>query len=236
MSEDLVRALAKSEKRIAQLEQVSAEHRHFRDPQWDEWCRRSNRYGRAQYTDHFRSGTIPTGYAWLGAPFGGAPAVLDYSHNGTYMELQCNASPHFLATNITVYTSKHFVGRFCTARNTFAGIRVDDGTNNNYCVWGLDAGTNGSYTPKFIEVAGGGGPVSNTAHASRDSEFTSLLMYHYASDPSFVGYFVNEAGGWSYADNCYSNIIAWTPARIGLYYTFNGGYYAYTDMFYSTFA
>jgi hypothetical protein len=239
MSEDLVRSLAKSEKRLAQLEMATAEHRHYRDPQWDEWCRRCNRYGRANYTDHFRSGTIPTGYAWVsdgtfnGAP-GGAGGTLNYSYNGTYMNIVCDNTPHFLATAITVYTSKHFMGRFCTARDTQCGIRVDDGTNNNYAIHYLQGNTNGSYTLKFSYRAGGG-VTTNSGPSAIDTEFTSILMYHYVTDPSFVGYTVNEAMGWSYWDGATTGVIAWTPSRIGLFYGFNAGYPCFTDLFFSNY-
>jgi hypothetical protein len=239
LSEELIRSLSKSQKRIARLEQVTAEHRHFRDPQWDEWCRRCNRYGRAQYTDHFRSGVIPTGYAWIndgtfnGAP-GGAGGELDYSHQGTYMAIVCDASPHFLATAITVYEWKHFMGRFCTARSTICGIRADDGTTNNYAQWFIEGNTDGSYTPTFSFRAGGGAVTSNTAMAVSDTEFISLMLYHYADDPAFVGYTVNEAGSWSYPNGADTGVIAWTPTRIGLMYS-AAGYPCFTDLFYSTY-
>jgi hypothetical protein len=237
VSEDLVRYISRLEKQVSTLQQVVAEHRHFRDPQWDEWTRLVNHYGRTEWDDHFRSGVIPAGYAWQGAPFGGAPGgaggTLDYSFHGTYLRVICDVSPHFLATGVVAYADKWFVARCDTGNGTQVGIRADDGTNNNYAEIYLNPQNNNTVQVTFAFRAGGGAITTNASPSVR-SDIPHVMMLVYNSGlPGFFGYTARESGRYDAQNNHTTGAIAWVPSRIGLLFRNNMGFSACVDFIYN---
>ncbi len=237
MSEELTRFVAQLGERVATLEQNVSEHRHWRDPQWDLWSRRVNSFARTSWDSHFRSGAIPAGYAWQGAPFGGAPGgaggLLDFSFQGTYLRVICDASPHFLSRVVGSFLDKWFVARVDTGNGTTIGIRADDGTNNNYVEFYLNPGANNIVRPKFTFVTGGGAPVTNASPAVRSDIPHSLLLLYQSAVPQFAGFTTRESSRFDGDNNHQTGAIVWTPTRIGLILRNNAGFSACCDLIYN---
>lgn len=236
---EMVRDVVKMERELHKTRRQMAEHRHHRDPQWDLWTRKVNHYGRTEWSDHFRAGTIPTGFAWQGAPFGGAPGgaggILDYSYRGTYLRVVCDASPHFLSRAVGSYADKWFVARVDTGYGSHVGIRCDDGTNNNYAEFYLWAGQNNCVSVSFTSVTGGGAAVTDNGPSVRSDLPHVLLLTYNNGLSTFYGYTSRESGRWD-ADPNHQIAIAWVPARIGLIFRLTAGEFSSCcDLFYNEF-
>lgn len=189
----------------------------------------------AGVTDHFRSGVIPTGFTWQGAPFSGTPGTLAYNYNGSWLRALINsASPYFLADAISVYSDKKIVAMMNAAYSTQVGIRIDDGTVSNSVDFYLDGGATGCCVPTF-RVYTAGSPAYTYLCSMPMNQQICLHLQHFSSDGKIRGYLVGPNGMTIYA-GCVSAAIGWTPARVGL--TFNGTSSGYPsiDWFYSDFS
>lgn len=82
--------------------------------------------------EHFRTGVATAGYTWRGAPFT-VPPTIDYAANGDYLVVTpSNAGRHFFAKTISTFANRSLTIRAAPQHNALVGIRVDDGTDNNY--------------------------------------------------------------------------------------------------------
>jgi len=236
MDDETARLLDRLTRRVTELEGAIANHRHHRDPQWDEWLRLADRNGRANYTDHFRSGAIPSVLAWqAGAPFGGAPATLDYSHRGTYLEVATAAGPNMLAVQpVAAYANKIFTARYTTGLTTEIGTRIDDGSDNNYAMMVLDPDGVGGYNVDFRYRAGGGAVTDVAGPQAMAGEFCTFSVYWYNTTPAIYGYLVGEHGEIFNLTGFNTPALAWTPDRAGIYLAGDGGAAGFCDWFYTT--
>jgi len=187
-----------------------------------------NRLGISTYDDHFRSGVIPAGYAWQGAPFGGTPAILlSYSWKGEYLYYApAGSTRYFLSRAVTNaaanWQNKNLQGRFDAGGNGRHGLRFDDGSDNNYVqVFATGEANNGTVTVTFQYRAGGGGITTVTSAINMPaSEFITLHLRMYYSAPNYsaYGYIVGESGS-AIGLTGFSVAVAWAPAagRAGLF-------------------
>jgi len=233
----VVRQIGILENEVGRLRRELQTHRHHRDPQWDEWTRDYDRAGRAVYTDHFRSGVIPTGFSWIAdGTFNGTPAALDYDVQSTYLSAASDATPHFLADAITVYDNQSMYARIRTGSTTEFGIRLDDGTNNNYAEIILDPGV-GNYVVDFRHRTGGGAVTDTPGPTVLTSEYVTVRLYWYAASDTIYGYLIGEEGAIiNLTGFATGGALAWVPARVGFVVQVDGGYPGYCDWFYSTFS
>lgn len=201
------------------------------------FARQSNRIGIKNYTDHFRSGALPTGFSWISdGTFNGAPADLDYNAVGSYMIARASSTPHFLADAITSYAGYSFYARMRTGWQTEFGVRADDGTDNNYAELICDSDGAGGYHVDFRYRAGGGAVTDVQGPYYPASEFCVVRLYHYAATPAFRGYLVAENAFDLWVSNWDTGAIAWTPSRVGFKLQVNGGNQAAADWFYNEFS
>lgn len=205
--------------------------------------RLTNRLGISTYTDHFRSGSIPSGFAWAGSPFITGD-ILDYDARSDFLETGITSGGSgrsFLYKAITnaeaSWSNKHVSAR-CRAGNTGkVGIRVDDGSDDNYFEFYLK-GTGTQQTLHTNIRAGGGSETESSALlAMPQTELLTLQLYvnKYGSDWYIQPYVVSEDGGSIYGA---LNAIAWAPAsgRQGLMLRYLANYDAGVfDWFYYTF-
>jgi hypothetical protein len=174
-------------------------------------------------TDHFRSGVIPTGFTWQGAPFT-TPTIV-YNYGGDYLQLVSNANNQrsFLSMPITNtaenWKNKNFLARVSGRYYGGMGIRVDDGTDNNYVEFFLDASAiSGMSTLKWSKRAGGGAVTTTaTSYAIPSEKYATLSVFSYYSAPNYYFYFytIGEDGG---SNSIAAYYYAFAPAagRIGL--------------------
>jgi hypothetical protein len=202
---------------------------------WGTWSRLVNRG--LMPTDHFRSGAIPDGFSWIAdGTFGGAPGGLAYSNQGTYLAVNTAAGPNFLADAITVYADKQFVARLATGITTEIGVRLDDGSDNNYAEIVLDPDDVGAYRVDFRFRAGGGAVTDNAGPLVCVSEAVVVKLVWYSATPMAIGYILGEHGLVANVGGFNTGALGWTPARVGLVVRGNNGNYALCDWFYSDFA
>lgn len=201
--------------------------------------------GPRSWTDHFRSGVIPTGFAWQGAPFGGTPTVA-YSRASEYLgALGGGAARYFMSVAVTnaaaSWQNKAIWARQCASVSARIGLRLDDGTDNNYAEVLLDASTNtGGQVLTFRYRAGGGAVTTVTGDTYPVTQlFTFRLLCVWDGANYYVyGYVVNEAGDAVNITNFNTPAIAWAPAagRVGILLdTTAASGYTLTDWFYNTF-
>jgi len=202
---------------------------------WGIWSRLVNRG--VTPIDHFRSGAIPDGFSWINdGTFGGTPGVLAYNFRGTYLRTYSQVGPYFLADAITVYANKVFMARLMTGITTEIGVRLDDGSNDNYAEIVLDPDDVGAYRVNFRYRAGGGGVTDIPGSLYPCSEMIVAELYWYSVTPQVLGFIVGEHGETFNLSGFGTGAVGWTPARIGIVMRNNDGNYAYCDWIYSDFA
>ena len=202
------------------------------------FARSTNRVGLTTYTDHFRSGVIPTGFSWIAdGTFNGAPAgILDYDHQGTYLRVQADNTPHFLADAITTYADRNFYARLRTGWFTEIGVRLDDGSDNNYTEIILDPDNIGAYNVDFRYRAGGGAVTDVPGPLYPASELVVVRLLWLSATPAVYGYTIGENGDSVNMTGFNTGALAWTPARVGIKVQVNGGSAGIVDWFYSGFS
>ena len=210
--------------------------------------RLANRLGISTYTDHFRSGVIPAGYAWQGAPFGGTAPTLNYNQSNDYLRCVPAASTRYLLskaiTNAAAsWQNKSLQGRFNGRMNGRFGLRFDDGTDNNYAqIYATGEANNGTMSVSFQYRAGGGAVTTVTSAITMPgTEFIclKLLMAYSAPNYTAYGYLVCEDGSTNYATG-FTVAVAWAPAagRAGLFVenpSVSGSAWQEADWFYNEF-
>lgn len=201
--------------------------------------------GSTIYDTHFRgANTIPTGYAWQGAPFA-APTVV-YNQLSDYMRaLVVAASRGFMSRAVTNaaanWQNKYMYGRFTCALNGRVGMRVDNGTDNNYVQMFVDSTANdGTETLKF-QYRDGGGAITTVTSNIVIPTFTPIcisLLSLYSSPNYYVyGYLfqpeIQERAGITN----FNHLVSWAPAagRAGIFIENTSGAssmnYTYCDWF-----
>jgi len=177
-----------------------------------------NRLGIQTYDDHFRSGSIPTGYVWQGAPFGGTPSVL-YAFSGDYLKITFAASTRYFLSRAVTNVAANWQNKsiWVRARGGIyvrVGARFDDGTDNNYVEILMDgSAADGTQTLIFRYRAGGGGVTTVTSPilVPVDGLYVMrLLMYYSAPNYAAYGYLIGEDGTPTNISGFYT-AVTWAP-------------------------
>lgn len=191
-----------------------------------------NPTGLTAWTAHFRPGetTGPgegslAAFAWQGTPFT-TPVFVSYAHNNDYLRWYHSGAARFLLSrpitnSAAAWQNKTIVGRMAATYNGAIGLRIDDGTDNNYAEIYLDAtAADAGQRLRFSYRSGGGAVVTNTAApVLLQGSFVVLRLscLYSAGTYAIFGYSVNEAGG---SNNMigFNATVSWCPAagRVGL--------------------
>jgi len=192
-----------------------------------------NPTGLTSWTAHFRPGetTGPgegslAAFAWQGAPFT-TPVLASYAYANDYLRwVHSSAARFFLSCPITnsaaAWQNKSIWGRLAATCYGSFGLRIDDGTDNNYVEIYLDAtAADGDQRLRFSYRSGGGAVVTNTAKpVLLQGSFVVLRLrcYYSAETYAVYGYSVNETGGSDNIANFGTPAISWCPTagRVGL--------------------
>lgn len=184
--------------------------------------------GGVAYDTHFRGAdTIPSGYAWQGAPFA-APSSSPYNALGDFIGPAIGTNSRgFMSRAVTNaaanWQNKSLYGRFTASVNGRCGLRFDDGTDDNYAQIFVDGtANNGTETIKFQYRAGGGGITTATSTIVFPSyTFFCLRLYMYWSGSAYTAY------GYVYAPELAQSVgitgfnvaVGWAPAagRAGIF-------------------
>lgn len=189
-----------------------------------------NPAGLTTWTAHFRPGetTGPgngtlTGFSWQGAPFT-TPSATNYSLNNEYFGFYHGAAARFflsrpITNSGTAWQNKIIVARLAATHYGAVGLRIDDGTDNNYTEIYLDAtAADGGQRLRFAYRSGGGAVTTSTAGVVLlQGTFVVLrLLCYYSAAYTFFGYTVSESGlGNNHFD---TPALSWCPAagRVGI--------------------
>lgn len=184
----------------------------------------------AGYTlsEHFTASSAPAGLSWAGAPFG-TPASnrLTWGGAGTYVVNSDYTMKSFLYSTSNIAQNKIYMVRSAPIGNGGAGLRLDDGSDNNYVsTWLKDLGDG---TARIMrEIRTGGGAPATTNGALLPVVFPYRLAIYYAY----------SAGTWIPYTYIYGSslvftfsspaAVSWTPARWGAVHN-QGGEVGYSS-------
>lgn len=170
-------------------------------------------------TEHFRSGSIPSGFAWVSdAVFGGAPASVTWSRSSDYgLFTGTSGTRHFLARSISTFLGRAGYLRGTEAFNTIVGLRVDDGTDSNYYeLYVADAGS-GLNQIRLRQRTGGAAAVTTNGPSIAKGIILPIMLYS------------NNPSGSTHYPYCYiigeslltmailtGTAATWTASRFGL--------------------
>lgn len=177
-------------------------------------------------TEDFTGASLPSGWSWAGSPFVTPPAV-DYAHLGTFLRARgyTSAFRSFLFKTIVPNISSFSI--LCgfdvgALSNAYAGVRLDDGTDNNYAevVWWNVWSTTDPNIRVYLRQRTGGGTVVET-------EMTNFRMII----PNSLARLTLVASGtrwsswapWARLDSQHFRLsgssngstVSWTPTRVG---------------------
>jgi len=183
------------------------------------FARMVNRLGIDQYVDHFRDGVIPTGYAWItDVTFNGAPTVWAWRWFYSFAGGHTLNEPHFCANTISAVdlTAVKMAMRCRASYEIQFGLRIDDGTDNNYAEVILDPDQIGNYRVDFRYRTGGGGvfDIFGPEHAA--TEYVVIeLDWDEGTPNSALGFAIGEEGFRMQPNAFTAGAIVWYPTRIG---------------------
>lgn len=172
--------------------------------------------------EHFRTTIAPAGYSWQGAPFATPGSVVQYGSDylGAY---HAGASRGFFAKTVSYLRSSDasFIvrARIVTEYWLDAGLRVDDGTDNNYFETRIVHLSGPTAFFRMVQRTGGGAvTTTDTAAAIVLGDGVVLVLYLLALGGSTWSprlYINNEVGAYSYI-NAGTNITTFDITRAGL--------------------
>lgn len=166
--------------------------------------------------EHFRSGAIPSGYAWAGAPFG-TPANIAYSDKSDYGVFYDGTNVGFLQKSITAYLGRSIWARLAPGEGGSAGLRFDDGTDNNYSEAYIYSLANAKARARFRYRQGGGAVTTVDAVDVVSGQFYGLrlLCSQTGANHWEFAYILTE-NGYNSSPISNSPAAAWTVSRVGI--------------------
>ncbi len=203
------------------------------------------------YTDHFRSGSWPTGFTWAAASgvINGDPDVnTEKSLYGEWAALIGSGAGHrnylqkAVANSGAAWGGKVFIARIRAGGGAECGIRVDNGnsaSNQPYLEFYSDAtALDGTHTLKIRRVDTVGGATTTTTTQAKKTLDTAFNLYLTCTTGG-GNYYLNsliqsEDGQVSLLLS--SPALGWIPSagRVGLYVK-EKYFYSMIDVFYTSF-
>jgi hypothetical protein len=169
--------------------------------------------------EHFRSGSMPAGFGWAGAPFT-TPSSTTWSRNGDYLYLTpTSGGRHFLYRSVTSYLGRlGYIRAWPTFGSGSIGLRVDDGTDNNYYLLWWKNITIGYWTPQVQQRTGGGAITTITGpEVVRGNILPLLLFSNNTSGATHAPFpYVAGEGGVSLSLTSSGTGVTWVAARFGI--------------------
>jgi len=168
--------------------------------------------------EHFRGiDAIPSGFAWDTTTFG-QPSNIDYSQADDYGVFYDGASPGFMRKVVSTYLGRSVYARCGAAEGGSAGLRIDDGTNNNYTELFVYVTSAGKDVIRLKYRTGGGAVSTVDGPTVPGGQFWSfrLLCAQSGVNHQDYGYLVTENGFNSVPIGSTGSASAWAVTRVGL--------------------
>lgn len=191
------------------------------------YARLINQNSFSPITDHFRGGSIPSGFAWAGSPFV-TPDYIAWSRDTEFATLQSAGScpkRSFLYKNVTNSASAwqyaFNVVRASVLLTCICGVRIDAGNDNTYVEFYLVA--SGGAATIARKVRSGGGAITTTT-SSISMPISSYLTIGLMTNDTYGAWqwiFSEDTAGRLYA---ITDISSWAPCagRAGIIMTAQG--------------
>jgi len=164
-------------------------------------------------TNHFRSGSIPSGYSWAGSPFA-TPGTISYNFRGDWLRtFHAGTASGFLQKSVSSYIGSTLRCRIDVDNAVNGGLRVDDGASPTHLAELRLIHISGStYLFRLSEDAG----VSDATVYLTGSALTVQLLIVDVGGGSWrpFCYIVNETGQNTIIHQGTS--VSWTIARAGI--------------------
>lgn len=181
---------------------------------------------------HFRDATIPSGFSWAGSPFVTPTVNWQDTLSRVAVQFSTTSQRSFLYSS-TIADNAKVAGVYLatTSADLFVGLRLDDGSDDNYKEVVLKSAVVSSNSYGILEQrsrAGGGGVSSNTANfeiptpqqVRIGAAVTGTVWSAWSLRPLYRGLFAPGASFWAPNADAGGN-ASWTPTRVGL--VFGGG-------------
>lgn len=180
---------------------------------------------------HFNGAdSIPTGYAWQGSPFA-TPGTQYYNWlSDFYRGAIATNTRGFMSRAVTNsaanWQNKNLYGRFSAGAYGRIGLRLDNGSDDNYAQIFVDGSAgDGTETLKFQYRSGGGSVTTVTSAINIPAETMialRMLCYYNSGTGAYTAYgyiYSVEIDYPSAIANFSATITAWVPAagRAGLF-------------------
>ncbi len=186
----------------------------------DELTLKQRRDNSRTLSEGFDGSTLPAGFSWQGSPF--VTPTVDLSDTPSYLSLlSAGAERAFLATSTIPSTSVLpiiVLGWVLGSAGSYAGWRLDDGTDNNYFEWVLSGDLKGTVRTRV----GGGAVATVSGSAMPLGEMFGLRMNRTGTKYSSWGanlYMMKPNQGaliqTLQATSATTN-ASWTPSRFGI--------------------
>jgi hypothetical protein len=178
--------------------------------------------GFATVTNHFRSGVIPTGYAWRGAPFA-TPTNITWSYRGDYATISFVGAGRACLSKAGGTIGSVLYARVVTGTGCDFGMRYDDGSDNNYYEYRLVQSGAAILFRIRQRVGGGAVTVTDVTGYPPGASF-GIHLYAYNAGGGFhqpIGYITNEIGAW-FMVNSPGGPVNWGITNVSLVMDANG--------------
>ena len=161
-------------------------------------------------TTHFNA--FPGTLAWAGAPFAGAPAAADIATFPSILRVYGNNAANRYFAQQAVGGVTLAVARLTIRPSTYAGLRFDDGTDNNYVELSLVAGTVAGFLRiRARTMVGGVGPTDVFYADGLPAAFYVLQLIR-TGGAAFFDYTEDGPATLSLG----ANADVWASSRVGL--------------------
>lgn len=193
------------------------------------FTRARNRFVGLPLLTHFRNSTGLSGTSFAGSPFESSPTTGYWDDSYYYISSSTTAGAFEYKAPVASWKGKEIVARVGVQSGaTYAGIRCDDGTDNNYVMWLLDTQTTARtlLLRQVFRTGGGSSFVTTYTSYYPVSELVPLLLriidlgsgtwradYWIAGEaPTPLGFILSNG-----------STMAWTISRVGLFVAKTGG-------------
>lgn len=180
-------------------------------------------------TEDFTSTSLPSGWSWAGSPFV-TPPIVDYAYSGTLLRARGYTSA-FRSFLFKTVSNQYAYSILCgfeagTQSGAYAGVRLDNGTDNNYAevVWWNVWSTTDPTIRVYLRQRTDGGTVVETEMTNfRMTLPPALTRLTLAISLAPGGTFWFNWQPRARVDNQYFRIsgssngstVSWTPTRVG---------------------
>lgn len=165
---------------------------------------------------HFTDGTTPSGYAWANdAVFGSTPDNLTLNSQNHWLFAYQNTTTKRGFLYRSAVTTTRIGARVQVTTSGSAGLRIDDGTDNNYFElwWAHSSGATADL--KWRARTGGGAVTTTTLLAIGVWEALPIaLLANYSASWTAVAYIITPTKNLVGVNSLAA--LTWTPSRAGL--------------------